>query len=63
MKKSQYVLADLNFDRSAFSNAKMFNSNFVNKFLNFLDCLGNFIFPAFWYNVGLHEQMLFFSET
>lgn len=35
IKKRQYVLAGLIFDRSAFSNAKIFCSNFVNKFPNF----------------------------
>lgn len=42
-KKSQYALTGLIFDRFAFSNAKIFYSNFVNKFPNFSDCLGNFI--------------------
>lgn len=41
----------------------MFSLNFVNKFPKFSYCLGNFILPAFWYNMGLHEQMLFFHRT
>lgn len=37
------VLASLNFNRSVFSKAKIFYSNFVDEFPNFSDCLGNFI--------------------
>lgn len=37
------VHASLNFNRSVFSKAKIFYSNFVDEFPNFSDCLGNFI--------------------